>query len=1137
MPKTMLLIVLILFSLTGTAFAQTIICDGKTCGGTGVVSWDSQLRDYVYRVTGGVVPQNPDSVFIGTHDPDLTHYNSVCLPSGWTYEIIPMSRQDYSNPINHGAVAPAPDGNCPYTFLFRNVSGAPLSTIIPTDFGFNYYGYPHTVDWMVAAFPPISANWTAVVGTGTGPVHGPMCDTLCDHGVPIPNYFLAGRKDNFTTTDGSEPSSPSPALLAYMQTLSGGANPYFDSPTFDRAFGHTFTGWNASGCVVGAQLCFRLTAISGANNDNIGIREDVVNPIWSVRLIDLKAALSGNPADTFFTVGDTLNVCLDLANLPLIKRGTTYYWPTNILATLQDGDMDILLQDDTKIDFAELTVTICGDTCYATGDVDGNGTPLTLSDLSALIAFVYTGALPNGPLWQCDLNGDDYVDQLDIDRFQCYLTQGISCFPIYPVPTDCDPDTVRGACCENDSCTVKSAYNCALVAGTYQGDGTSCNENACKPPSGACCWPDGSCTQVMNPTAECSDLGGTFMGFYSPCTPNPCQAKCIKPPIDPLAWWPLDELGPTIAYDIAGTHNGVHLNTIPHVPGKVLNSYRFDWDNIGRARVWDDPFDEIGTGDFSIDAWIYPEDLASQWIYQYQPAALQTRIILDNHLGPGGLTFFVENNSSTNTGKLALTMGSTKFIYPVANVVNNVWQHVAVTVSRTSGTPTITFYYNGQALPTTFTPVSGVMYGGPYQGWPRMDIGHATPLSWSGCVFTNRFFTGRIDELQIYKRVLSPGEVYSIWKADQLGKCKVYCYVPREVVFCPSDNSRKFKLTIRNESDKDFNCTWGIGSPGICPAGFSGSNYGASFGLVANQPTSLTVKRGTFKEIEITATKPTSPLFGPGKYACFSAWVQDNDTQDRIFCAGYFRGVSNFYCPYVTSIATHIPGTVYPLIVDSSEIIEFPICNTGDPSGHLAYTVRVRSSCSCPDDQDYDPFADDSIISVNGLPPGTPYEGAIDIPLGDSATIQVSARLTRYMPFRWEEIVLHWNVDALPGGELSVAVIPTIFDDCNHNGIPDSTDIAEGASLDTNSDSIPDECEFYGGEPPCPVCGDANGDGGVNIGDAVFLINHVFKNGLEPNPKCAGDANGDSNVNVGDAVYLINHVFKGGPAPNLNCCL
>jgi hypothetical protein len=432
---------LLLMASAGLVSAQTIVCDGRTCGGSGVVSWDGQLRDYVYRVTGGTAPPALDSVFVGTHDPDLTHYSSICLPTGWTYEIIPISRQDYSNPINHSVASPAPDGNCPYTFLFRNVSGAGLSSSTATDFGFNYYGYSHNVDWTVAAFPPVSANWAAGVGTGAGPVHGPRCDTLCESGFPVPYHYLAGKKDNFATADGPEPSSPSAPLLAYMATISGGANPYFDSHTMDRCFGHTFSGWDTSGCIVGAQLCFRLTAVGEGNNDFFNIRDDATTAVWGPVIKYLKAWDSGDPADTFWTTGDTLEVCLDLANMPVMKRGTTYYWPPNILATLDDGQLDFIMADDSKIDFLELTVEVCTDTCWATGDVNGDGLSLTNADLIALANFVNNRILPMGPLWQCDLNGDDHVDQADIDIYTCYFTYGMSCFPIYPVPTDCDPDT------------------------------------------------------------------------------------------------------------------------------------------------------------------------------------------------------------------------------------------------------------------------------------------------------------------------------------------------------------------------------------------------------------------------------------------------------------------------------------------------------------------------------------------------------------------------------------------------------------------------------------------------------------------------------------------------------------------------
>jgi hypothetical protein len=74
-----------------------------------------------------------------------------------------------------------------------------------------------------------------------------------------------------------------------------------------------------------------------------------------------------------------------------------------------------------------------------------------------------------------------------------------------------------------------------------------------------------------------------------------------------------------------------------------------------------------------------------------------------------------------------------------------------------------------------------------------------------------------------------------------------------------------------------------------------------------------------------------------------------------------------------------------------------------------------------------------------------------------------------------------------------------------------------------------------GGEDEICDCipGDANGDGSVNVGDAVYLIAYVFQGGPAPTPYpiCSGDANCDCQVNVGDAVYIISYVFTGGPPP------
>ncbi len=68
------------------------------------------------------------------------------------------------------------------------------------------------------------------------------------------------------------------------------------------------------------------------------------------------------------------------------------------------------------------------------------------------------------------------------------------------------------------------------------------------------------------------------------------------------------------------------------------------------------------------------------------------------------------------------------------------------------------------------------------------------------------------------------------------------------------------------------------------------------------------------------------------------------------------------------------------------------------------------------------------------------------------------------------------------------------------------------------------------------MCGDASGDMTIDIGDAVHLINYIFKSGPAPEPECVGDASGDAAVDIGDAVHLINYIFKGGPPPPDDCC-
>lgn len=117
-------------------------------------------------------------------------------------------------------------------------------------------------------------------------------------------------------------------------------------------------------------------------------------------------------------------------------------------------------------------VSATSDTCYTTGDIDGNGTSYDLSDLVMLTRFVNGEGPPPDPLHEGDLNADGYIDYGDVANMDSVI-QGLL-IPLVPNLVGCNPDTLRGACFVWDTCFVFSAANCFAAEGLYVGDGRPC---------------------------------------------------------------------------------------------------------------------------------------------------------------------------------------------------------------------------------------------------------------------------------------------------------------------------------------------------------------------------------------------------------------------------------------------------------------------------------------------------------------------------------------------------------------------------------------------------------------------------------------------------------------------------------------
>ncbi|MBN1421006.1 MAG: MBL fold metallo-hydrolase [Planctomycetes bacterium] len=78
-----------------------------------------------------------------------------------------------------------------------------------------------------------------------------------------------------------------------------------------------------------------------------------------------------------------------------------------------------------------------------------------------------------------------------------------------------------------------------------------------------------------------------------------------------------------------------------------------------------------------------------------------------------------------------------------------------------------------------------------------------------------------------------------------------------------------------------------------------------------------------------------------------------------------------------------------------------------------------------------------------------------------------------------------------------------------------------------------DACAYSNFEELIPpfVRGDGNGDGQIDLGDAVSILNVLFAGAPAPDPAEVLDVNGDGTRDIGDPIYLLNYLFVEGPAP------
>ena len=69
-------------------------------------------------------------------------------------------------------------------------------------------------------------------------------------------------------------------------------------------------------------------------------------------------------------------------------------------------------------------------------------------------------------------------------------------------------------------------------------------------------------------------------------------------------------------------------------------------------------------------------------------------------------------------------------------------------------------------------------------------------------------------------------------------------------------------------------------------------------------------------------------------------------------------------------------------------------------------------------------------------------------------------------------------------------------------------------------------------KPMLFICGDADGNGSINILDGFFIIQYLYRFGPAPDPLESADMDNRPGINLLDYTYLVAHLYRGGPPPN-----
>lgn len=522
-----------------------------------------------------------------------------------------------------------------------------------------------------------------------------------------------------------------------------------------------------------------------------------------------------------------------------------------------------------------------------------------------------------------------------------------------PNPTIAGPTVVCDGELRNYSVNLPPGYSCTwTVTGGTPATGTGNNiDVSWASPGGAILL------TAVDPVTGCS--------VKIPLAVSWCPT-CVKPPANMSAWYPLDEPTGGTAFEQVLGANGVDVNGPPHVPGKVRRSRSFNGLNqyVQAANAANLNF---GTGDLTIDAWVRSSQTTGE-------QSIVTKRFPDLELGYS--LYLKQGRLAVRFAGGAPSMGTEYWATAGPLVADGAWHHVAATLKRTGTGAGVRLFVDGTVVLTSAP-------------WTGGNLTNSEPLFIGGRVdfgVPHSYFSGQIDEVELFQRALPPGEIAGLFAADTLGKCKEFTWVPTTANFCVDRTYVDLTLRICNYTATSQTYT----------AAFSGLPVGGSctwagptnFQLLV--PNSITVPAGGCVNVPYRVFKPAGmPLF---RTTCYQVTVI-NVTSAQTFVTNASISTPKRWCNIIVvgPVGTSGPGS-------PAKIVIRPTNTEADPVS-VGYLWRVVARDSA------DLEAAKS-VSLNGGRPGEPFAGVLTLGPGESIDLEVDASYSEPQPFRFLDLEL-----------------------------------------------------------------------------------------------------------------------------------